>query len=232
MQQITFIDLFTSFGQQTRPSSGALLTIYTAFGTMHRYCCWPVTRLRCNSKLHLNLVTGRQQYRCIVPKAVYTIKSAPEDGRVCCPKLVKRSINVICCILLVAYIVVLMVHGLTNVKFSQDSRPMWLDLNIGPTIAKQGCNLLSRTLWWVPCCQEHMTYIGPQALYRTYFRLLMLRLLPIKKSQSFETGSPANSLEHSTGIPKVHNRLEVGGALLQKFMDIFHLHKRHSFRHK
>jgi hypothetical protein len=106
---------------------------------MHRYCCRPVTRLRCNLELHLNLVTGQQQYRCIVPKAVYIVKSAPEDGRVCCPKLVKRSINVICCILLVAYIVVLMVHGLTNVKFSQDSRPMWLDLNIGPTIAMQGC---------------------------------------------------------------------------------------------
>jgi len=32
-------------------------------------------------------VTGRQQYRCIVPKAVYTVKkSASEDGRVCRPK--------------------------------------------------------------------------------------------------------------------------------------------------
>ena len=36
------------------------------------------------------LVTGWQQYRCIVPKAVYTAKSAPEDGRVCRPKHVEQ----------------------------------------------------------------------------------------------------------------------------------------------
>jgi hypothetical protein len=35
---------------------------------------------------HLNRVTGRQQCRCIVPKAVDTVKSAPEDGRICRPK--------------------------------------------------------------------------------------------------------------------------------------------------
>ena len=38
---------------------------------------------------HLNRGTGRQQCRCIVPKAVYTCtvkKSAPEDGRICHPK--------------------------------------------------------------------------------------------------------------------------------------------------
>ena len=44
---------------------------------------------------------------------------------------------------------------------------------------------VSRTLWWVPCCQEHMTFIGPQALYDTPFRLLMSRLFPIK-NQSLE----------------------------------------------
>ena len=32
----------TCFGRQTRPSSGALLTVYTAFGTMYRYCYRPV----------------------------------------------------------------------------------------------------------------------------------------------------------------------------------------------
>jgi len=35
--------------------------------------------------LHLSTgdkVTGRQQYRCIVPKAVYRVKSFPEDRRV------------------------------------------------------------------------------------------------------------------------------------------------------
>ena len=56
-----------------------------------------------------DLVTGRQQYRCIVPKAVYTVKNcswrraslSPET----CRADLKRSLNGICCILLVAYIV-------------------------------------------------------------------------------------------------------------------------------
>ena len=39
----------TYFRRQIRPSSGALfLTVYTAFGTMHRQCCRPVPRLRWN----------------------------------------------------------------------------------------------------------------------------------------------------------------------------------------
>ena len=37
--------------------------VYTAFGTIHRHCCRPVPR-----------GTGRHQCRCIVPKAVYTVK--------------------------------------------------------------------------------------------------------------------------------------------------------------
>jgi len=36
-----------------------------------------------------DIPAGRQQYRCIVLKAVYTVKSAPEDGRVCRPKHVE-----------------------------------------------------------------------------------------------------------------------------------------------
>ena len=93
------------------------LTVYTAFCTMHRHCCRPVPRLiwnvvpylspeTCRADLkrlinerllhlvsyvltlfHLNRGTGRQQCRCIVPKAVYIqSKSAPEDGRICRPK--------------------------------------------------------------------------------------------------------------------------------------------------
>ena len=65
--------------------------------------------------------TGRQQYRCIVPKAVLTVKKccwgwaslSPETYRAD----LKRSINGICWTLLVAYIVVLMMHCLTNIKF-------------------------------------------------------------------------------------------------------------------
>jgi hypothetical protein len=37
-------------------------------------------------EFHLNRVTGQQQCRCTVPKAVYTDKSAPEDGRFGRPK--------------------------------------------------------------------------------------------------------------------------------------------------
>jgi hypothetical protein len=38
------------------------------------------------AQFHLNRVTVRQQCWFIVPKAVYTVKSAPEDGRICRPK--------------------------------------------------------------------------------------------------------------------------------------------------
>ena len=43
------------------------------------------------TKLHLNRDTGRQHCRCIVPKAVYKSKSAPEDGRICRPKYVGQN---------------------------------------------------------------------------------------------------------------------------------------------
>jgi len=60
------------------------------------------------------------QYRYVVPKAVYTVKKcswrwaslSPET----CTVHLKRSIYGMCCILLVAYVLVLMTHGLTNVK--------------------------------------------------------------------------------------------------------------------
>jgi hypothetical protein len=65
-----------------------------------------------------NLVTGQQQYRCIVPKAVHTVKKcslgwaslSPET----CRADLKRSINGICCILLVAYSVVLKSYALCS----------------------------------------------------------------------------------------------------------------------
>ena len=57
MQQSPFIDLFKSAvhvsGDKLAHPQEHFLTVYTAFGTMHRYCCRPV-------------VTGRQQYRSIV----------------------------------------------------------------------------------------------------------------------------------------------------------------------
>jgi len=81
MQQIPFIDIFIDVFKSALHVSGAklahlqehFLTVYTAFGTMHRYCCGPVT--------------GPQQYRCIVQyqKLYIQSKSAPEDGRVRSP---------------------------------------------------------------------------------------------------------------------------------------------------
>jgi len=75
-------------------------------------------------EMDLNLVTGRQQNRCIVPK-LYTVKRcswrwaslSPETCTADANISIKRSINENCCILLVAYIAVLMMHGLTNVKY-------------------------------------------------------------------------------------------------------------------
>ena len=69
-----------------------------------------------------DIVAGRQKYRCIVPKAVYTVKKCSWGWSSLSPETCradsKRSINGICCILLVAYIVVLTVHGLTNIKYN------------------------------------------------------------------------------------------------------------------
>ena len=75
----SFINLFKSAlhdsdDKFTHPKEH-FLTVYTAFGTMHRYCSRPVPRGTC-----------RLQCRCIVPKAVYRSKSAPKDGRICRPK--------------------------------------------------------------------------------------------------------------------------------------------------
>ena len=64
MQLILFIDLFKSAlhvsGDKLAHPQKHFLTVYRAFGTMNRYCCRPVTRLRWNSvEFHLNHVTGR-----------------------------------------------------------------------------------------------------------------------------------------------------------------------------
>ena len=71
-----------------------------------------------------DIAAGRQQYRRVVPKTVYRVKKcswrwASLSPETCTADLkipIKRSINGICCILLVAYVFVLMMHGLTNVK--------------------------------------------------------------------------------------------------------------------
>jgi len=67
----SFINLFNSAqhvsGEKFVHPQEHFLTVYTAFGTMHCLCCRGVPRLRWN--------VSRQQRRCIVPKAVYTVKN-------------------------------------------------------------------------------------------------------------------------------------------------------------
>ena len=93
---ISFINLFNSAlhfsGDKFAHPQEHFLTVFTAFGTMHRNCCRPVPRLRWNvssistvapvgssvrvlyQKFHFTRDIGRQQCLCIVPKAVYTVK--------------------------------------------------------------------------------------------------------------------------------------------------------------
>ena len=81
---------------------------------------WLYVQLLVQYDAPILLPTGRQQYRCSIPKTVCTVKKcswgwtslSPET----CTADLKRSINGICCILLVVYVVVLMMHGLTNIK--------------------------------------------------------------------------------------------------------------------
>jgi len=74
------------------------LTVYTAFGTMHRHCCRRLSRFGWiwRSQLNLNRVYIQS-------------KSAPEDGRICRPKYVGWFIMInkrkMCCVLLVVYMV-------------------------------------------------------------------------------------------------------------------------------
>jgi hypothetical protein len=57
--------------------------------------------------------------RCIVPKAVYTVKKCSWGWENLSPETWFKKINKwkSCCILLVAYIVLLVMHGHTNIKF-------------------------------------------------------------------------------------------------------------------
>ena len=84
MQQILFIDLFKTalhvLGDKLAHPQEHFLTVYMAFGTMHRYCCQPVTRLRWNV-LTLSLVGSN--IGALYQKLYIQSKIAPEDGRVC-----------------------------------------------------------------------------------------------------------------------------------------------------
>ena len=108
----SFINLFNSAlhvsGDKFAHPQEHFLTVYTAFGTMHRHCCWPV----------LNHGTGRQQCRCIVPKAVFTVKKcswgwanlSPETCRAELKRLINENVVASC------YRCTKMMHGHTNIK--------------------------------------------------------------------------------------------------------------------
>ena len=102
---LIYLNLFYMFRATTRLSSGKLLTLYTAFGTMHRYCWRPVT------------LSPVDRWRCA--------SLSSEVCRADSNRSINWSINGICRILLVAYIIVLMTIGLKNVKlmciFADDS---------------------------------------------------------------------------------------------------------------
>ena len=111
----------TCFGRQTRPSSRALLTVYTALVK----CIGIAADLwqGWNGTSSISNVGALYQSCIYSQKCSWRWASlSPETSRADSNRSIKRSINENCCILLVAYIVVLMMHGLTNVKFS--SRPL------------------------------------------------------------------------------------------------------------
>jgi len=82
MQQFSFIDLFIDLFESGLRVSGEklahlqehFLTVYTAFGTMRRYCCRPVG----------------SNIGALYQKLYVQPKTAPEDGLVCRPKPVEQ----------------------------------------------------------------------------------------------------------------------------------------------
>ena len=104
----SFINLFKSAqhvsGDKFVHPQEHFLTVYTAFGTLHRLCCRPVVRFRWNISSNSTCATGRQQRRCIVPKAVYIVKKcswgwanlSPEICWADLKRLIKEKVVVYC----------------------------------------------------------------------------------------------------------------------------------------
>ena len=100
-----------------------------------------------------DIAAGRQQYRCIAPKAVYIVKKcswgwaglSPET----CRADLKRSINGICCILLVAYNLFGSLVDVITV-FDCISLPLFTVFNI---ILLQKVQFGLRFLFWYMCHQ-------------------------------------------------------------------------------
>jgi len=108
---------FTCFGRQTRPSSGALLTVYTALVQRTDIVVdrWQGS-ISTVSPVGRNIGALYQSYIYSQKCSCRWANLSPETCRADSNISIKRSINENCCILLVAYIVVLMMHGFTSVK--------------------------------------------------------------------------------------------------------------------
>ena len=146
MQQIPFIDLFRigsiCFGRQIRPSSGAHFECIYSFGSMHQYCCRPASPVGSNINA-LNQSCVYSQKKC----SWRWVSLSPETYRADSDRSIKRSLNRNCCILLFAYIVVLMTHGLTNIM-------LFLNLSYSGGVTKSNENscLCADYLHWTDDC--------------------------------------------------------------------------------
>ena len=76
---LSFLNLFKSAqhvsGDKFVHPQENFLTVYTAFGTMHRHCCPTATVAPVGSSVG-----------ALYPKLYIQSKSVPEDGRICRPK--------------------------------------------------------------------------------------------------------------------------------------------------
>ena len=110
---LTYLNLLYMFRATISPIFRSTFDCIYSFGTMHRYCCRPVTSLRRNCSYIVALYQS-----CIYSQKCSWrwVKLSPETCRADSNRSIKRSIKENYCILLVAYIVVLMTHSLTNVK--------------------------------------------------------------------------------------------------------------------
>ena len=89
-QTFSFINLFNSAlhvsGDKFAHPQEHFLTIYGFWYTAPTLLLTGAT-VEMELEFHLNRGTGRQQCRCNVSKAKYTVKkSAPEDGKICRPE--------------------------------------------------------------------------------------------------------------------------------------------------
>ena len=77
VKKFPFIDLFKLAlhvsGDKLAHLQEHFLTVYTAFGTIHRYCCQAAISVYCTKGSNIGVLYQRQQYRCIVPKATISV---------------------------------------------------------------------------------------------------------------------------------------------------------------